>query len=156
MNRIELVQRVAAVMREKNMRKPISAYKQVFHISDDEGNEKKFIIRKPNKEVLFTVTDISAVVETILSVIEETLKKGEPISIRGFGVLYLHYRKARTTKHPGTGQTVDVPARYVPKFDFGKTLRMCGRVFELNLDESDPIPEPVLDDFDDDTAPVDE
>lgn len=145
MNRKELVRRVASVMRENNIRKPISARKQVFHISDDEGNISDFIIKQSDKGVLFTNDDVDAVVDACIAVIEDALTHGEHISIQGFGTLGLHHRKARTAKHPTTGEEVEVAERYVPKFTYGKHLRMCARVFELALAEGlcdyDVVPE---------------
>jgi len=152
MNKKELIRRVAGTMREKDIRKLVSTKKQVFHISDDEGNSKDFTIKKSNKGVLFTVDDIEIVIENIISVIEEAIKHGEPISIHGFGTLGLHYRKARSTKHPDTGEPITVPARYIPKFDYGKDLRMCAKIYELSLEniqsEDTTIPESNIEDGD--------
>lgn len=135
MNRKELARRISNTMRDSNIRKPVSSPKQVFHISDDEGNTKDFIIKKTNKGVLFTIDDIESVLDACICVIEEALKHGESISVRGFGSLGLHHRKARTTIHPGTGEQVDVSARYVPKFIFGNDLRMCAKIYELSIND---------------------
>lgn len=135
MNRKELVRRIACVMRDNDIRKPISYPKQVFHISDDEGNSKDFVIKKTDTSVLFTTEDVESIIDSCLYVIEDALKKGEHISIRGFGTLGLRHRKARVTKHPDTGEVVDVSARFVPKFTFGNDLRMCAKIYELSLDE---------------------
>lgn len=150
MNRKELVRRIAAVMRDNGIRKPISSPKQVFHISDDEGNTKDFVVKKTDKDVLFTIDDIESMVDTCIYVIEDALKHGDSVSIRGFGALGLHHRKARATKHPTTGEPVEVEARYVPKFVFGNDLRLCAKMFELSLDEkgvNSPMPnDEVIDD----------
>lgn len=153
MNRKELVRRIASVMRENNVRKPVSSPKQVFHISDDDGNTKDFVIRKTDKSVLFTADDVEAIVDACLFVIEEAMKRGEPVSIRGFGTLGLKYRKPRATKKLGTDEWVDIDARYVPKFTFGNDLRMCAKVYELSLQDnvlSNPLP--VFDESDDETV----
>ena len=55
MNRKEFARRVATLMREKDIRKPVSIPKQVFHISDDEGNSRDFVVRKTDKSVQFTI-----------------------------------------------------------------------------------------------------
>lgn len=147
MNRKELVRRIAAVMRDNGIRKPISSQKQVFHISDDEGNTKDFVVKKTGKDVLFTIDDVESIMDACIYVIEDALKHGDSVSIRGFGTLGLHYRKARTTKHPATGNTVEVDARYVPKFIFGDNLRLCAKIFELSLDEKgDCQPQPDIED----------
>ena len=65
MNRKELVRRIANVMRENNIRKPVSSQKQVFHISDDEGNTKDFVVKKTDKGVLFTYDDVEAMMDTL-------------------------------------------------------------------------------------------
>jgi len=149
MNRRELVRRIANVMRDNNVRKPVSSPKQVFHISDDEGNKKDFVVRKTDKSVLFTVDDVEAVIDACLYVVEESLKRGEPVSIRGFGSLGLKYRKPRATKRPGTEEWVDIEARYIPKFSFGNDLRMCAKVYELSLSGSvADVNLPIFDDVD--------
>lgn len=133
MNRKELVRRIATVMRENDIKKPVSFPKQVLHISDDEGNARDFSIKKSDKSILFTVEDIDAMVDACLCVMEDALRHGEHISIRGFGTLALQHRKARTTKHPDTGEPIDIEARYVPKFTFGNDLRLCAKIYELSL-----------------------
>ena len=123
-------------MRENNIRKPVSSPKQVFHISDDEGNSKDFVIRKTDKSVIYTIDDVEAVLDTCIEVIKDALTRGEEITVRGFGTLALKYRKARSTRLLGKDkQIIDVQARYVPKFAFGNDLRMCAKLFELSLGE---------------------
>lgn len=135
MNRKELVRHVVDVMRANNIRKPIHSQKHVIHISDDDGNKKDIIIKKNDTGVLFTSDDVESVVDACMCVIKESLKRGEDISIRGFGTLGLHHRKARATKHPKTGESVDIDARYVPKFSFGNDLRMCAKIYELSIND---------------------
>lgn len=135
MNRKELVRRASGVMRDNNIKKPVSTQKQVLHISDDDGNTKDFVIKKNDTGVAYTTEDVDTILDACIYVIQEALKHGESISIRGFGSLGLHYRKARMTKHPSTGESVDVDARYVPKFVSGNDLKMCAKIYELSMDE---------------------
>lgn len=143
MNRKELIQRVATVMREKNIRKPIIMPKQVFHISDDEGNKKDFTIRKTDKKVLFSVDDVEAVVNTCLDVITESIKRGEEVSVHGFGTLGVQYRKPRVLKHVETRSKTVAEARYVPKFYSGSNLRLAAKLYGLSLEDKNinaPLP----------------
>lgn len=135
MNRKELVRRVSNALRDNNIRKPVCVQKQVLHISDDDGNTKDFVIKKNDTSVAFTADDIDAVIDACIYVIQDALKHGDNVSVRGFGSLYLHHRKARTTKHPTTGEVVDVDARYVPKFVSGNDLKMCAKIYELSMEE---------------------
>lgn len=136
MNKKDLISKTTEVLRNNNIRKPISSPKQVFHISDDEGNHKDFIVRKTDKSVLYNTNDVSAVIDACLAVIEDAIAHGEDITVHGFGTLGVHQRAARTTKHPGTGEPIEVCARYVPKFSFGNTLRVAAKLYELSLNDS--------------------
>lgn len=135
MNKKDLISKTVEVLRENNIRKPTAAQKTVLHISDDFGNQSDFTIKKSDKGLLFTVTDVTAIIDACLAVIEDSIKHGEDISIHGFGTLGVQHRAARQTKHPDTGETVSIDARYVPKFNFGNTLRMAAKVYELSLSD---------------------
>lgn len=135
MNKKDLISKAVQLLHNNNIRKPISTPKQVFHISDDEGNQKDFIVKKTDKSVLYNTADVTAIFDACMSVIEEAIKKGDKITIHGFGTLGVHQRAARTTKHPETGEIIEVAARYVPKFTFGNNLRMAAKLYELSLDD---------------------
>lgn len=149
MNKKDLVKRIAVVMREKNIRKPVSLPRQVFHISDDDGNKKDFIVRKTDKSVLFTTDDIEAIIDTCLSVIMDAIKHGEPISIHGFGTLWLKYKQSRSAKLPGTDELIEIDAHYMPKFTYGKDLRMCAKIYEISLLDNPSVTSPITDDLED-------
>lgn len=135
MNKKDLISKTTSLLRENNVRKPLAAQKTVFHISDDNGNSSDFTIKKSARSVIYTFDDVAVVIDALLAVVEDSIKKGEDISIHGFGSLGVHYRPARATKHPVTGEPVKVPERYVPKFDFGNTLRMAAKCYELSLSD---------------------
>lgn len=63
------------------------------------------------------------VVDFIFDCITASLKKGEEVSIAGFGAFIVKNRKARTARNPRTGEMVQVPATTVPKFKAGKGLK---------------------------------
>ena len=143
MNRRQLISRVAETMRAKNLRKEISLPKKILHITDDEGSKKDFVIKSTEKRVLFTFDDIEKILDTAIEVIEESLKIGEPVTIKGFGSLGLKYRKARSTKSVGTDEWISIDARYIPKFSFGNDLRLCAKLYELSLSDlglDQPLP----------------
>lgn len=149
MNRKELIRRVTNVMRDNHIKKPVYAQRQVLHISDDDGNTKDFVIKKNDTGVLFTADDVENIIDACIYVIEDAIKHGDSVTVRGFGTLGLNYRKARVNKHPVTGEVVDVGARYVPKFVSGNDLKMCAKVYELSIGEK-LCELPPLDDVDED------
>lgn len=132
MNKKELSSRVAEVLRANNIRKPVSVKKHTFHIVDEDGNTADFHIKQQDKNVLYTVDDTANIIDACLAVILDAIKNGEEISIKGFGNLGLHYRAARRTKEPNTGEWCEIEARYVPKFSYGNDLRMAARLYELS------------------------
>ncbi len=67
--------------------------------------------------------DAEIAVKTILDAMSQTLCDGHRIEIRGFGSFSLNYRPPRQGRNPKTGDTVPVPAKYVPHFKAGKELR---------------------------------
>lgn len=135
MNKKELINKIVDVLQENDVRKKISAQKTVFHISDDFGHQSDFVVRKSERGLLFTSNDVAAIIDACLAVVEDSLKRGEEINIHGYGSLGVHYREARQTKHPSTGEDVEIPAKYTPKFKFGHQLRMAAKVYELSLED---------------------
>lgn len=148
MNKKDFIKCVSELLRANDIKKPVSMPKQVFHISDNEGNSKDFTIRKTDKSVMYTKDDVTAIVDACLYVIQESLKRGEPVSFHGFGTLGLNYRKPRATKCVGTEEDVVIEGRYVPKFSFGNDLRMCAKIYELSLNDKLQEPAPVYDEMD--------
>ena len=65
--------------------------------------------------------------ETIVNVIfdsmEESLKNGERIEIRGFGSFEIRYYKAYEGRNPRTGDPVEVQPKRLPFFKVGKELK---------------------------------
>jgi nucleoid DNA-binding protein len=135
MNKKDLIGKVVEVLRANDVRKNVASQKTTLHISDDYGNSSDFIIKKSDTGLLFTNRDVGYIVDALLAVIEDSLKHGEEVSVHGFGSLGVHKRAARQTVHPTTGATVEVDERYVPKFNFGNTLRMAAKVYELSLED---------------------
>lgn len=62
---------------------------------------------------------LSAVFDTIAG----NLKKGQEVSIPGFGKFSVGKRAARTGRNPRTGATIKIAASKTPKFKAGKSLK---------------------------------
>lgn len=67
--------------------------------------------------------DIELSVKILLEEMSNALSSGERIEIRGFGSFSLHFRPPRTGRNPKTGDSVELPGKYVPHFKPGKQLR---------------------------------
>ena len=62
-------------------------------------------------------------VNAVLDTIQNTVAKGDKVSITGFGVFEKTIRPARTARNPATGATIRVPRTSVPKFRAGADFK---------------------------------
>ncbi|MCH8497615.1 MAG: integration host factor subunit beta [Marinobacter sp.] len=76
-----------------------------------------------SKQTQLSVKDVELAVKTIIEHMSQALAEGQRIEIRGFGSFSLHHRAARVGRNPKTGESVQLPAKYVPHFKPGKELR---------------------------------
>ena len=70
-----------------------------------------------------TKADALRAIDATFDAITETLKKGDKITLIGFGTFGVSERKARTGRNPQTGATVNIPARKAVKFKAGTQLK---------------------------------
>lgn len=70
-----------------------------------------------------TKVQADEVVDIVFDSITNSLKKGEEVSIAGFGIFTVKHRAARQARNPRTGAMVSVAAMKVPKFRAGKALK---------------------------------
>ncbi len=61
--------------------------------------------------------------EAVIGAVKTTLKKGDSVTITGFGTFAVTKRKARTGRNPRTGTAIKIKASKVPKFRPGKGLK---------------------------------
>ena len=155
MNRRDLTRNAADVLRKNNARKTISIPKQVLHISDDNGTQKDFVVKRADKEVIYTIDDVGIILDALICVIKESLKTGEPVSIQGFGTFGLKYRKPRQTKQFNSEDTITIDGRFVPKFSFGNDLRLCAKIYEMSFEDRMKEPEAIFDAIDDEENGMD-
>jgi DNA-binding protein HU-beta len=84
---------------------------------------KSELIDSLSEETAFSKEDVSRVLDSLTRIIERSLKKGEKVSITGFGCFWLSRRPARKGINPATKQRIDLPPVSVPRFKAGKNLR---------------------------------
>ena len=56
-------------------------------------------------------------------VVTNVLKSGDEVQITGFGKFYAREQKARDGRNPQTGEKMRIPARKVPSFSAGNSLK---------------------------------
>ena len=70
----------------------------------------------------FLKKDLEKFTNIILKEIKETLKRGERVELRGFGVFYTKLQKARISRNPKTGEKVNTPEKKTINFKMSKDL----------------------------------
>lgn len=84
---------------------------------------KQGLVEVVHEKLGGTKVAAEGVVDSIFEAIIGSLKKGEDVSIAGFGIFAVKDRASRTARNPRTGETVTVPAMKVPKFRAAKALK---------------------------------
>ena len=61
--------------------------------------------------------------EATIDAVKKAMKKGDMVTLVGFGTFYVGKRAARTGRNPRTGGAIKIKAAKVPKFRAGKGLK---------------------------------
>ena len=84
---------------------------------------KSNILKKLSKNYPnFLKKDLEKLVNIILKEIRATLKRGERVELRGFGVFFTNIQKARISRNPKTGEKVNTPQKKTIHFKMAKDL----------------------------------
>jgi DNA-binding protein HU-beta len=62
-------------------------------------------------------------IDAFLGAVKKALKKGDKVSLIGFGTFSVAKRAARKGRNPQTGAPLKIAAKKVPKFTAGKALK---------------------------------
>ncbi len=79
---------------------------------------KKISDNYPN----FLKKDLEKFFNIFLNNIKETLKKGERVELRGFGIWSTRNQKSRISRNPKTGEKVHTPEKKTIHFKMAKEL----------------------------------
>ena len=79
---------------------------------------KKIFENYPN----FLKKDLEKFFNIILEEIKFSLKKGNRVELRGFGMWSTHIQKARISRNPKTGEKVNTPEKKTIHFKMSKDL----------------------------------
>lgn len=84
---------------------------------------KEELVTKAAEEAGTNKVAAGEVLKSVLCSIEKALKKGNKVSLVGFGTFSVARRAARNGRNPATGAAIKIPAANVPKFKAGKKLK---------------------------------
>ncbi len=84
---------------------------------------KTELIEKVSNDSELSKADAGKALNAVIDNISKALKKGDSVSLVGFGTFDVAKRKARKGRNPQTGETIKISATKVPKFRAGKALK---------------------------------
>ena len=84
---------------------------------------KTELIEAIAKESNLSKKDAEAALSAYTTVVTKALKKGDKVTLVGFGTYEVRNRAARNGKNPQTGEAVTIKAAKVPAFKPGKGLK---------------------------------
>ena len=64
-------------------------------------------------------------VETVIDLIKESLREGEPVILRRFGTFQIREKSKRMGRNPKTGEEAEISARKVVRFKSGKHFKQA-------------------------------
>jgi DNA-binding protein HU-beta len=83
---------------------------------------KAELIESIANDAKISKADASRALDATIGSISKTLKKGDKVSLVGFGTFAVTKRAARTGRNPQTGKAIQIKAKKVAKFKAGSEL----------------------------------
>lgn len=83
---------------------------------------KSELVEKLAKDAGITKTQANAALDSFTEAVTKTLKKGDKVTLVGFGTFSVTKRAARNGRNPKTGSVIKIKAKKVARFKAGKLL----------------------------------
>ena len=84
---------------------------------------KEELVKEISKKSKVSQKAVASILAATLDTIEKTVKKGNKVTLVGFGTFEARKRAARTGRNPQTGATLKIAAKKVPAFAAGKKFK---------------------------------
>ena len=84
---------------------------------------KSELVEAIAKEAGLTKADSERALNAFTDTVKKSLKKGNAVTMVGFGTFDISKRKARMGRNPQTGEAIKIAAATLPKFKAGKGLK---------------------------------
>lgn len=84
---------------------------------------KAQLIESVSKNTQLTKVDVELAMNAIFETIRKSVKKGDDVTVVGFGTFTKTKRKARMGRNPQTGKEIKIPAMTLPKFRPGREFK---------------------------------
>jgi len=86
---------------------------------------KAELIVSVGREAKISKASAEKAVNAFTNAVTKALKKGDKLTLTGFGTFSVKKRRARTGRNPKTGREIKIPATRVAKFKAGNLLKIA-------------------------------
>jgi integration host factor subunit beta len=84
---------------------------------------KSYLLKKlSNSYPNFLKKDLSLFIEIILGEVKQSLKRGDRVELRNFGIFSTNIQKPRISRNPKTGEKVNTPQKKTIHFKMAKEM----------------------------------
>jgi DNA-binding protein HU-beta len=84
---------------------------------------KEELISEISKKTKISKKDAGLILSATIETIEKSVKKGDKVTLVGFGTFSKKHREARKGRNPQTGKELKIAAKNVPAFSAGKAFK---------------------------------
>ena len=84
---------------------------------------KEELISEISKKAKVSKKEASLVLSATIDSIQKSVKKGNKVTLVGFGTFSSKHRAARNGRNPQTGKAIKIAAKNVPSFSAGKSFK---------------------------------
>lgn len=84
---------------------------------------KEELISEISKKTKVSKKDAGLILSATIDSIQKSVKKGNKVTLVGFGTFSSKHRAARNGRNPQTGKTIKIAAKNVPSFSAGKAFK---------------------------------
>ena len=81
------------------------------------------LVKEIAKSTKLSQKSVSEVLSATVESIQNTVKKGDKVTLVGFGTFESRRRAARNGRNPQTGKEIKIAAKTVPVFSVGKKFK---------------------------------
>jgi len=81
------------------------------------------LVEQVSEQTELSKADVNRVLDAFVDCVGSALKKGDTVTLVGFGTFSVKKRAARTGRNPATGETIKIKASKSPGFKAGKAFK---------------------------------
>ena len=90
------------------------------------------LIKQLTEKFNYTKKAATTLVDDFTEIILDNMEMGNTVNIYGFGIFDILERAARSCPNPQTGERVEVPKHWIPRFYPGGRMRRAVKIWEDN------------------------